>query len=608
MLRNVLAAMNQSELQAVDVYARRIIELTSEIEALRSRLSAVLKFVAMLGALFCYLAYLGFVSRRIPAWPAIAILPVPIALAVHAKQLQRQRIYLLDVRESYETGIARLRHDWDKLDEGAEFADPTHDYASDLDLFGRGSMFQLLCSARTRLGRETLAQWLKNPADVKEVRARHEAILELRGRGDLREAIAGIRTRVPTDVRRSTFKEWTEAPAKPFRIWSRAAGALLAIALVVLLFAYGFSWMPRDRVYNALAIVVALELIYAGVYRADVTSAENDLAAPRTELPLVLELIDICARENFSSAKLIALKRKFHGGPGSAGRRLRRLRLLTQLLKLRDDPWLTILCYALVWGTQFTMAIEGWRLKFGSDMLDWLSAAGEFEALLSLSCYAFEHPADAFPELVDAGPQLSGKSIGHPLLDEDLCVSNDVDLNGDPEFLIVSGSNMSGKSTYLRAIGLNAVLAWMGAPVRCASLLISPLKIICAIRIQDSITQGESGFYAAMLKLRRMIEAASKQPTLFLADEIMSGTNSHDRRIAAEWVIRALISHHAIGAISTHDLALAEIASNGLPGRNVCFEDSGESGELHFDYKPRPGLPTRSNALNIARMLGIPTE
>jgi len=195
--------------------------------------------------------------------------------------------------------------------------------------------------------------------------------------------------------------------------------------------------------------------------------------------------------------------------------------------------------------------------------------------------------------------------MGHPLIDEDACVRNDLRLGGDVRFLIVSGSNMSGKSTFLRAIGLNSVLAWMGAPVRCTKLKLSALAIGAAVRVQDSLVDGRSHFLAELQRLRRMIDAASETPLLYLADEIMSGTNSHDRRIATEWVVRALVLREAIGVITTHDLALTEIASGGLPGANVYFEDSGESGNLNFDYKLREGLLTHSNALNIAHILGL---
>jgi DNA mismatch repair ATPase MutS len=266
------------------------------------------------------------------------------------------------------------------------------------------------------------------------------------------------------------------------------------------------------------------------------------------------------------------------------------------------------LSWCLLWCTQFSMSIDRWHRRHGTDLLNWLVALGEFEALLSLSGYSFEHPRDVFPDIADQGLTFDAEKLGHPFLDEKTCVPNDVKLGEDVRFLIVSGSNMSGKSTFLRAIGVNVVLARIGAPVRCAKLRLSDMEVAAAIRVQDSLTDGRSHFFAEMQRLRRMIDRAGETPLLFLTDEIMSGTNSHDRRIAAEWVIRALVLRDAIGLITTHDLSLTEIAGNGLPGRNVYFEDSGEAGKLNFDYKLRTGLLTRSNALNIAHMLGIDTH
>ena len=251
------------------------------------------------------------------------------------------------------------------------------------------------------------------------------------------------------------------------------------------------------------------------------------------------------------------------------------------------------------------MAIERWRVRHGAQLQAWVSALGEFEALISLSTYSYEHPADSVPVIIEDARVLEAEGLGHPLLDEITCVRNDVQLGDAVRFLIVSGSNMSGKSTFLRAIGLNVILALIGAPVRCSKLWVSVLVIAAAIRIQDSVVDGRSHFFAEMQRLRRVIETAHHEPLLFLADEIMSGTNSHDRRIATEWVVRALMLRGAIGAITTHDLALTEIATSDLPGRNVYFEDSGESGALSFDYKLRQGVLSRSNALNIAHLLGI---
>jgi DNA mismatch repair ATPase MutS len=316
-------------------------------------------------------------------------------------------------------------------------------------------------------------------------------------------------------------------------------------------------------------------------------------------------------RERFSSPKLSELAARLKQDGTAASRHVHRLQTLVGLLKGRDGTWfgwLTVPSYAVLWATQFAMAIDRWRQRHGNQLLDWLDTLSEFEALLSIATYSFEHPQDVFPELVEGkGPLFEALALGHVLLDESTCVRNDVRIGSEVRFLIVSGSNMSGKSTFLRAIGVNAVLAWMGAPVRCAKLRISRLAIGAAIRMEDSVVDGRSHFFAEMERLRQVIELAGETPLLFLADEIMSGTNSHDRRIAAEWVVRALMLRNAIGLITTHDLALTEIVSNGLPGGNVCFEDGGVSGNLKFDYKLRDGLLTRSNALNIAHMLGIDT-
>ena len=331
-----------------------------------------------------------------------------------------------------------------------------------------------------------------------------------------------------------------------------------------------------------LVALFSIQAIFAGTFRRQVKSVLESLGPLSIELPIVRELLQIVEREQFSSEKLRRLLVPWRAMGSAASSNIRRLQRFIRLVKERENEWFAYLSYCLLWATQFAMAIEHWRRRHGAQMLEWVAALGEFEALISLSTYSYEHPEDTFPELVENGPEFEAEGLGHPLLDETTCVRNDLQLSDAVRFLIVSGSNMSGKSTFLRAIGLNVILALMGAPVRCAKLRLSPLAIGAAIRIQDSVIDGRSHFLAEMQRLRRMIEVADQKPLMFLADEIMSGTNSHDRRIATEWVVRALMLRGAIGAITTHDLALTEIATNGLPGRNVYFEDSGESGNLIF--------------------------
>lgn len=563
-----------------------------------------------LGLLTCALLYESFIAKKLPYW-AFGLPAAAAAFSLRQAREHRSKVLkLLSVCSYYDKGIARLKHDWDSLDDGKDFTDPAHIYASDLDLFGRRSLFQLLCSARTHLGRDTLAAWMKAPAGHAEVSDRREAISELCERRDLFESIAGAGTSAISNCRPGTFQNWlTEASSRPpFPSWAPLLPLLFIPVLIALPFLYWVGALGLQNLWISTGGLLVVEAVFAGVFCYRVRLIIESVQMLSIELPIVCELLGIVEREKFSSAKLCTLAGRLKAGRTASSHKVRRLNYLITLLEERENGWFTLVSWFLLWGTQFSMAIDRWRRCYGSDLLEYLGVVGEFEALLSLAAYAFEHPRDVFPVILDDGPVFEAEQLGHPLLDDTLCILNDVRLADDVRFLIVSGSNMSGKSTFLRAVGCNAVLAWMGAPVRCAKLRLSPFQIAAAIRVEDSVTEGRSHFLAEMQRLRRMIDLASLGPLLFLADEIMSGTNSHDRRIAAEWVIRALVRRNAIGLITTHDLTLTEIASNGLPGRNVYFEDSGERGELHFDYKLHSGLLTHSNALNIVRMLGIDVE
>jgi DNA mismatch repair ATPase MutS len=258
------------------------------------------------------------------------------------------------------------------------------------------------------------------------------------------------------------------------------------------------------------------------------------------------------------------------------------------------------------------MAIEAWRTRFGPHIGEWMAAVGEFEALCSLACFAYERPAAVFPELsaesMDGSDHFfEATGMAHPLIPPEESVANDVSLGGGMRLWIVSGSNMSGKSTLLRAIGLNAVLAWAGAPVTASSMRLSRFDIGASLRTNDSLADHRSRFYAEISRLREIVDLArAGKPTLFLLDELLSGTNSHDRRIGAEAIIRSLVERGAVGLVTTHDLALAEIvASFGGRAANVHFEDHLEGGEIRFDYHLRQGVVTRSNALELMRAVGL---
>jgi DNA mismatch repair ATPase MutS len=291
-----------------------------------------------------------------------------------------------------------------------------------------------------------------------------------------------------------------------------------------------------------------------------------------------------------------------------ASKQIARLHRLVELADSRKNMMFAPVAGVLLWGTQLAFAIEEWRRRSGPIVARWLAATGELEALSALAGYAYENPSDVFPEVLpEGGPVFEARGIAHPLIPEQRCVRNDVSLNADVRLLVVSGSNMSGKSTLLRTVGANAILALAGATVRARSLRLSPLAIGASIRIQDSLQAGSSRFYAEITRLRQIVDlTAGAIPVLFLLDELLHGTNSHDRRIGGEAVVKGLVRQGAIGLLTTHDLSLAHIAEALAPrARNVHFEDHIEGGRVAFDYRLRDGIVQKSNALELMRAVGL---
>jgi DNA mismatch repair ATPase MutS len=264
----------------------------------------------------------------------------------------------------------------------------------------------------------------------------------------------------------------------------------------------------------------------------------------------------------------------------------------------------------LLWSTHIAFAVESWRRTCGPRISTWLSVIGEFEALCALAGYAYEHPADPFPEIEDASrkpPVFDGEDLAHPLMAAGASVPNSVRLGPDRQLLVISGSNMSGKSTLLRTVGINTVLALAGAPVRATRLRVSPVAIGATLRIQDSLQAGTSRFYAEIQRIRHVMDLTSQdRPVLFLLDEVLHGTNSHDRAVGAAAIVRGLVERGAIGLVTTHDLALAAVADALAPrALNVHFADELKDGKMFFDYTLHQGVVTKSNALALMRAVGL---
>ena len=535
-------------------------------------------------------------------WPLATLFGFGVLAAIHAKRLQRferaraaERVYL--------RGLDRLNNKWTGAGrDGAQFLEG-HLYAGDLDLFGPASLFELLNTTRTEAGELTLADWLRAPAPVSDVRARQGAIDELRPMLDFKEDVAVLASESPVG-RTGLLATWAASPTEHFPGALRvalAAAAATTIALVVFVY--------QDRVAPEwLWAWLAASIGAASIWHKAFHRVLHGIDTPERDLGLLAGLLARIETESFTSPRLAALHRSLltAGVPPSA--RIAQLRRLVSWLDSTHNLMFAPIAYVLLLRQQLAIAVDRWHATYGAAVAEWLRAAGEVEALAALATFAYERPGDPFPELVEEGPLYEAEALGHPLIPADIGVRNDVSLGGaGTRVIIVSGSNMSGKSTLLRSVGVSVVLALAGAPVTAKRLRLSPFVLGATLHIEDSLHAGHSRFYAEILRIRAIADAArGPVPMLFLLDEILHGTNSHDRRIGAEGIVRALVGLGAIGLVTTHDLALTELpAKLGAGALNMHFEDRLEDGKMIFDYRMRPGVVEHSNALALMRAIGL---
>ena len=546
----------------------------------------------------------------IPPWwialPGIAFL----MLVVRHDRIIRERDAAARAIAFYERGLSRIEDRWaGGGEQGDRFSDAGHLYATDLDLFGPASLFELLSSARTRAGEETLASWLLAPADIGEVIERQSAVADLTDRLDLREAIWLAGTDVRAGVHTETLIAWTEAPPALADGWLRPAAIGLTVAAIVT----GSVWLITGN-SAPFIVTIVLEIAFSLPLRRRIVKALHGADQAARDLDVLAVVLARLEQEPFAAPRLISLQRSLSDRNAkrkvAASVSIHRLHWLVELHDWQHNAIFAVLAAVVLWGTHLALAIEAWRRAHGPHVREWLRTSGEFEALASLSAYRYEHPGDPFPELANGchrPPLFEGVRLGHPLIPAARMVRNDVELGDRNQLLVVSGSNMSGKSTMLRTVGVNAVLAFAGAPVRAERLRISPLRIGATLRIQDSLQEGRSRFYAEISRIREVADlAAGPTPALFLLDELLHGTNSHDRAVGAAGVLRALVERGAIGLVTTHDLALTTIADQ-FRGRaaNVHFDDRFEGGTIAFDYMMKPGPVTHSNALALMRAVGL---
>jgi hypothetical protein len=499
---------------------------------------------------------------------------------------------------------------------GERFRSDEHPYTADLDVFGEASLFQLLDSTHTRRGEESLARWLTEPSPHSEVLDRQVAVRELVSREGVREELAVLGALIRVDKPDpGPLLAWAESTpvvsALPF-------ARLAAIALPALLLAT-FVLAELDIVPERVVLFAALgQWVYALSLLGKIEPIAAAVSAREGALAPYRAMLELIARERFESPLLQRLQEKIGTTKESrhaASEEVGKLSSIVGFLDARQNEVFRFFIGPLfLWDLHCVLALEKWQVRAGRRVRAWLDTIGEFEALASLAAFAHDQPKTSWPTLRDHAA-FEAKGLGHPLIAPASRVTNDVHLRGSGAALLVTGSNMSGKSTLLRAMGTNVVLALAGAPVIAEELVMAPVALRTSMWARDSLAKGVSHFYAELEKLKRVVDGIEgERPLFFLLDEILQGTNSRERVIGARSVLRHLLEKGAMGAISTHDVGLLDLGPD-LDARvdKVHFEEQvsdSENGKsaMSFDYKLRPGVVRSTNALRLMRRVGIDVD
>jgi len=544
-----------------------------------------------------------------------------VQVVVH-RRVRRMEAWEGTLASLAQEGLLRLDRDWEGLEaalpaaeRASEVNPPGHPYAGDLSVVGQMSLVRLAGPVTSERGRAILRSWLLEPGDVAIVEARHGAGRELAALSEIRTHFAALgRLYGPKSLEGlARFFAWAEEDSRDTRrpLLGTAAWVLPPLLVAGLVGYFAFGWPP----WWLAPTVAHFEILRRHAARMRKAFTESVLGGP--PLRALVPQLDFLSKHQWKDPTLAALAARLGHGDEAARKHLERLSRLLDSVESRRNAMYAMTAPILLLDIHLCSALDRWRTAHGSAARDWLEALGEWEALAALATYAYDHPDWAYPTFQKGeAPQLTAQALGHPLLPPSECVRNDVSVGPPGTFLFVTGSNMSGKSTLLRALGANAVLGAAGAPVCAESFSLPPVRVHTSMRIEDSLAEGISLFMAELLRIKVVVEAAAadeaRRPVLYLLDEILHGTNSAERRIAARAVVRHLLASDAIGAVSSHDLALAEAADLRSAAHTVHFREEVESGEgdrssavLTFDYRLREGVATTRNALKLLGVVGL---
>lgn len=536
----------------------------------------------------------------------LTFLPLFILVKIHNRFFIRKE-WLETQAHIIQEELQALSGDYSSFEDGKEYVNPEHPYSFDLDIFGRRSLFQSINRTCTFFGKVRLAEWLQNHLHEKtSIEKRQEMIREISEHTLFREQfrVAGlVHHGQSSDAEK--IQAWSQSPAQYLHAgWVKAfiwgVPVINSLLLITSLAGWtSFSWL-------GLSFSIFLVLSFGIIKRA--TYIQETYGKQLKSLNGYARLIALAKAEEWKSAGMQELMERFNLNGQSPVQALQQLSKELDRLDLRNNQFLYVLLEgSIFFQLQEIVRIERWKARYGQHISEWLETVGELDALCSLGTFAYNHPQYTYPELTEKPFCFLATQMGHPLMPASQCVKNDATIPSRPFFLIITGANMAGKSTYLRTIGVNYLLACIGAPVCCERLKLHPNQLITSLRTSDSLSDNESYFFAELKRLKRIIDLLNQGQQLFIIlDEILKGTNSMDKQKGSFDLIHQFMQLKANGIIATHDLLLGSLIKQSPEEiRNYCFEADIKENELTFSYKLREGVAQNMNACFLMKKMGI---
>lgn len=591
-----------------DFYTTKIATLQKEIDVLKHRkrnfgIARLTSFIAAVVLFFALLEFNGVLAMVV----AIILLSAFIFIALKDMDNTRRLKFKQRVLSINEEELASLENDFSAFGDGSQFADNTHPYSNDLDIFGKHGLFQFINRTTASPSAHLLAERLLHPLEKDKILRIQESVKELQHQTDWRQKLRakGLQSEMTADTYQQ-IKNWSESKEDSTirkEILSSLALAFPLITLIVIILAYNhlISW-------EILWISLCAHLLL--LWRVDkaVSPAYDYLSQSIQSIDSFYESLKWLTVTNFQSEYLKSLQQKCYQDGLHAYQLLDELKRILHRMNLRLNPLVHFpLNLCIFWDWYQYQKLNNWKKKYGESLLSWINVYAEMEVMSSFATIAFNHPHWCFPEIANSHFVLSTKNLGHPLLSEDKRVCNDVQINGMGKIMLVTGSNMAGKSTFLRTVGVNIVLAMAGSVVCASDFTVSTAKVMSSMRIADNLEENISTFYAELKKLETILKSVKAHDKIFLLlDEILRGTNSQDRHTGAKALIKQLLANQAIGILATHDLALTDLEKESNGGiLNFHFDVEVQNDELYFDYKLKPGICTSMNASLLMKKIGI---